>query len=303
MPSFGKNEINARTVESMDVKALQALLREDFERPGGVLDVQLRILAVQMLHRREKESGVAYPDAEASLANFRQRYGQLLDTRSDVVPMTSAAAPAGGQGAKRRGHRRVHNAFMRSAAAIVAVVMLFAVSALAGGPDTGDRVARWTDDEFWMDFDDIEYGSIQQGSEQVHPQLEKMRQQLSKYVDDPEKLLPSYLPDGFVMTDIKASGSENDLFTDVTCWLTDGDRSMVLMYKIQHDHVTPSGGFSKDVGAPEEYVRNGITHYLLTNCHKYFAVWMNGNVECSIFNVKSHDEMIKIVDSIYGGVK
>ena len=75
MPSFRKNEINAHAVESMDAKALQALLREDFEWPGGMLDSELRALAVQTLCRREKEGGAVYPDAEASLKNFRQRYG------------------------------------------------------------------------------------------------------------------------------------------------------------------------------------------------------------------------------------
>ena len=85
-------EVICRTVAPTEPDLpVQALLREDFEWPGGMLDSELRALAVQTLCRREKEGGAVYPDAEASLKNFRQRYGQLFDTGDNVVPMPSGA--------------------------------------------------------------------------------------------------------------------------------------------------------------------------------------------------------------------
>lgn len=298
MPSFRKNEINARAVESMDAKALQALLREDLERPGGMLDSELRTLAVQTLCRREKEGGAAYPDAEESLKSFRQRYGQLLDAGGDVVPM-----PGGAQDRKRSGFMRVHNALVRSAAAIVAVVMLFSMSALAGDRDTGDRGARWTDGEFWFDWTVTDIAPMTQGSSQIHPQLEKLRELLSGYVDQPESLLPSYLPEGFAADETKIT-DDTEWFTDGMCWLSDSEsgRHMTVGCQIVYDK-TIKLGIPKNSVAPEEYVKNGITHYIMPNASYYEAVWVNGNVQCSISAQVSHDEIIKIIDSVYGGVK
>ena len=298
MPSFRKNEINAHAVESMDAKALQALLREDFEWPGGMLDSELRALAVQTLCRREKEGGAVYPDAEASLKNFRQRYGQLFDTGDNVAPM-----PSGAQGRKRSGPMRVHNVLVRSAAAIVAVVMLLSMSALAGRQDAGDRGARWTDGEFWFDWTAMDIEPMEQGSGQVQPQLEKLRELLTGYVAQPEDLLPSYLPEGFAAYETKIT-DDTEWFAQGMCWLYDGEsgRYMTVGCKIVYDK-TMKFGIPKNSGAPEEYVRNGITHYIMPNASYYEAVWVNGDVQCSIGGQVSHDEMIKIIDSIYGEVK
>ena len=302
MSNFRNNEINARTVESMDAKSLQALLRKDLERSGGVLDDELRILAVQTLCLRQKESGAEHPDAEASLASFRRNFGLLADTGSDAAPVSELAAPTQTQGTKRRGAMRVHNVLVRSAAAIIAVVMLFSMSALAGEPDMSDRIARWTDGEFWFDWTVINILPMKHGSARYDPRLEKLHEVLSEYVDKPEYLLPSYLPEGFAAYETKIT-DDTEWFTGGMCWLSDSEngRYMTVGCEIVYDK-TMKFGIPKNSVAPEEYVKNGITHYIMPNASYYEAVWVNGNVQCSVGAQVSHDEMIKIIDSVYGDV-
>lgn len=59
--------------------------------------------------------------------------------------------------------------------------------------------------------------------------------------------------------------------------------------------------YEKDADDPEEYSKNGVTHYIMTNFGDYFAVWLSGNMECSIYIAggSTKDELIKIIDSIY----
>lgn len=303
MPDFRKNKINARTVENMDAKSLQALLRQDLERSGGVLDDELRLLAVQTLCRRQQESGTVRSDAEASLASFRRNYGLLTDAADRAAPPASTAAPVEMQGRRRSRFMRVHNVLVRSAAAIVAVVMLFSMSALAGEPDMDGRAAKWTNGKFWFDWTAIDILPMKHGSAKIDPRLEKLREIMSDYVEEPAYLLPSYLPEGFAADETDIT-DDTEWFAGGMCWLSDGEsgRYMTVGCQIVYDK-TVKLGIPKNGVAPEVYVKNGITHYIMPNASYYEAVWVNGNVQCSVGAQVPHDEMIKIIDSVYGDVK
>ena len=79
-----------------------------------------------------------------------------------------------------------------------------------------------------------------------------------------------------------------------------GYYSMSVVFELGTDgDMDASAVYSKDEGEPEEYKIGGDTHYIMTNCGKYFTVWRNGTLECGIAGVDSRDELIKIIDSIY----
>ena len=98
--------------------------------------------------------------------------------------------------------------------------------------------------------------------------------------------------------------NDTEWFAGGMCWLSDGEsgRNMTVGCQIVYDK-TVKLGIPKNGVAPERYVRNGITHYIMPNAGYYEVVWVNGNVQCSIGAQVSHDEMIKIIDSVYGDVK
>lgn len=292
MSSFNKNEVNTRVVENMDIQTLQNLLLRDLELDGDLLDDELRTVALRTLSLKQTESGEVHPDAEASLEKFRAKH-----------PECFAASPKASFRTKHRRLMRIHNAVVRTAAAFAAVIMMCTVPVSAGESDTDPRAARWTDGEFWFDWTVMDARPMKHGSKKADTRLDKLSALLSRYVDEPENLLPSYLPEGFAAYETKMI-DDTECFAVGMCWLSDGEsgRYMTVGCQIVYDK-TVKLGVPKNSVAPEEYVRNGITHYIMPNASYYEAVWVNGNVQCSIGAQVSHDEMIKIIDSVYGDVK
>lgn len=292
MSSFNKNEVNTRVVENMDIQTLQSLLLRDLELDGDLLDDELRTVALRTLSLKRTESGQVHPDAEASLEKFRSKH-----------PECFAAEPKTSFRTKHRRLMRVHNAVVRTAAAFAAVIIMCTMPVSAGEADPDPRAARWTDSEFWFDWTVIDAMPMKHSSVKIDTRLEKLRELLSGYVDEPENLLPSYLPEGFAAYETKIT-DDTEWFADGMCWLSDSKsgKHMTVGCQIVYDK-TVKLGVPKNSVAPEEYVKNGITHYIMPNASYYEAVWVNGNVQCSIGGQVSHDEMIKIIDSIYGDVK
>lgn len=291
MSSFNKNEVNTRVVENMDIQTLQSLLLMDLELDGDLLDDELRTVAVRTLSLKQTESGEVHPDAEASLKRFRSKHPECFTAE----PKTSFRT-------KHRRLMRVHNAVVRTAAAFAAVIMMCTVPVSAGEADPDPRAARWTDSEFWFDWTVMDAMPMKHSSMKIDTRLEKLSELLSGYVDEPENLLPSYLPEGFAAYETKIT-DDTEWFAEGMCWLSDSKsgRHMTVGCQIVYDK-TMKFGIPKNSVAPEEYVKNGITHYIIPNASYYEAVWVNGNVQCSVGAQVSHDEMIKIIDSVYGDV-
>ena len=82
--------------------------------------------------------------------------------------------------------------------------------------------------------------------------------------------------------------------------LVNRNKSIVFQYRLHKD----SSGFAeiqKDETDPQIYTLNGIDFYIFTNKDLYVGTWMDGNLECLILGIDSYDELIKIINSIYGG--
>lgn len=292
MSSFNKNGINTRVVENMDIQTLQNLLLRDLELDGDLLDDELRTIALRTLSIKQTESGEVYPDAEASLEKFRTKHPECFAAVSKASFCT-----------RYKRLMKVHNAVVRTAAVFAAVIVMCTMPVSAGEADPDPRAARWTDGEFWFDWTVMDVYPMKHSSIKIDARLDKLSELLSGYVDEPENLLPSYLPEGFAVDETKMT-NDTEWFAGGMCWLSDGEsgRNMTVGCKIVYDK-TVKLGIPKNSVAPERYVRNGITHYIMPNAGYYEVVWVNGNVQCSIGAQVSHDEMIKIIDSVYGDVK
>ena len=107
-------------------------------------------------------------------------------------------------------------------------------------------------------------------------------------------LLPTFFPDGYVQAELQSYC--DDWVSDFYCRLEQGEDAITLLY-----HASTSGNgsiFEKDAGDPEIYSANGRTFYIMTNADSYVAVWMDAGVECSIFGVRDHEILLKILDSV-----
>ena len=112
------------------------------------------------------------------------------------------------------------------------------------------------------------------------------------------ELLPHYIPENYRSITTIADDRENVLV--FLTQLQDGDRVIVLQYRFWKENQSEAES-QKDLVSPEEYVgANGQIYYVAQNVGLYNAIWTKGNIECSILNVSSREELILILDSIQG---
>lgn len=274
----------------MSIETLKALLLDDLNNADGILDDDTRLCAAQTLARKEKENGTKIPDANTAFEEFRQEYLPYANSGVSLYEDDSECTADIVKLPKKR--RALHTI----AAVIAAVLVLGAISAGAMGFDIWSSLVKWTDETFSFS-DPAEH----RGVLEYPQQLEQMQELIKAAGYDPYGMLPSYIPEGYVNDETQRL--DNDAETVFACALVNGEEYIMLDCHVY----SPEAGraiYSKDDGAPDEYVHNGITHYIMTNCGNYLAVWVaDNNVECSVSGVKSRDELIKIINSVYSEVR
>lgn len=113
-----------------------------------------------------------------------------------------------------------------------------------------------------------------------------------------EPLVPKWLPDGY--------GEGTYQFEDIsgfmqfysTCY--NGEKEIHMNVFRYSSEQRPETVYESDTSVPYEiYEAGGVEHYLMINDKYRRAVWMNGDLECSILGEVSEQEMKRIIDSIY----
>lgn len=196
---------------------------------------------------------------------------------------------------KGRPKRRPRLRVLIIAAVIVALILAGMCTAGALGVDVWGAIATWTGDVFGFD---LPAGS--EGSSVPSPDMSEtysdLRSALTAY-GVADKLLPTYLPEGYVQTDFETADNATGgtLYTAV---YENGTNTLVYQYI---SSTSGGGEYMKDEGDPEVYTAGGVEHYIFTNVGQYEAVWRNEGFECSLSGFGSKDELIKVINSIYGG--
>lgn len=284
--------IDRSVIDSMSIATLQALIKDDFENPDGILDEETRLYVIQVLTEKEKAQGAEIPDAEAALSEFKREYLPMADEAASIYDEEDESKD---NVIELKQKKRLRRPAIRILAAVIAIVLLGTATASATNFDLWSKFVNWTKQAFGF-------------SEQVQFDEEaKFPEQLSEMIDDmksrgisPEGIMPAYLPEGFAAEEGQTQCLELDNMVIFASLLTKGDSNIVVQYTLFTDGNMEDGGvYSKDEGEPEEYKIGGITHYIMTNAGEYMAIWRNGAIECSISGVDSRDELIKIIDSIY----
>lgn len=283
------NNIDRSVIEAMSVETLQGLLQDDFDNADGILDEETRLFVIETLTRKEKDQGLKIPEAEASLEEFKREYLphvkgiSIYDDESECTD-NIVELP--------KKQKKFRKPAIRMIAAIVAVMVLGTATASAMGFNIWRSIVDWTKETL---------GFSEQTDENSEPSLPEPLTELSNqmlpYGLKYDGLLPTYLPEGYAKLDTQCQDVGD--FIIFGCNLSDGKDYIILQY-ILHKSSDNSVAYQKDEDSPEEYVAGGITHYISSNEESFLCVWMNENIECSITGVSSRDELIKIIDSIYG---
>ena len=94
--------------------------------------------------------------------------------------------------------------------------------------------------------------------------------------------------------------SRDDVIVFFCHLINNADDSIMLQYRFWKEKDS-SAESQRNTDYFEEYISsNGQIYYIAENEGLFNAKWLKGNIECSIFNVSSREELIQILDSIRG---
>jgi len=225
-------------------------------------------------------------DTEVSLRDFHEKHAVLFEQYEN-------SNPAARDVVKLPRPRKTVRFWM---AAAIAVLLMGAVVAQAAGVDVFRAAAKWTKDVFGFTTAGENGGAEQDAAQPTDTQYSDLQSALDAYGIEAE-VVPAWIPEGFSLFDLKVNASP--LAVIFNAFYTNGDKALTVMVRY---HASESfSTYEKDDRPVTVYEKGGITHYIMTNLSQYTAAWLNGDLECSIFGDISKEDIIRMIDSIYGG--
>lgn len=286
------NAVDYTALEKMSTQELKDLLRKTFDQPALSDEDSNMILAItEVLDIRDNNGDLIDVDVDAAWAKFQKEYLPLVD--EDATSATNELDVLNEHVSETK-TKKSRWTFKRIAgiAAALAIVIFAAGSLIptADGSNIWSAFVEWTKETFGFNKDF-------QGEHIEYPaQLEKLSDLLREHGLSSMEILPKYIPTGYEEADTRCDEKNN--VTVFMCRLDNGENSIILQYRlIKNDD--DSSEYQKNDSPPEEYDINNLTHYIFKNLDVFTAIWTKGSVECSIQNAPSHDELIKIINSIY----
>lgn len=263
--------------------ALHALLRQDaaLDEPG--MDAAEIFQIAKALATRG--DGEQFPDVDDAWDSFCRNYRSADTDGASLFDLDSPPPKA----------RRPLFRAAAVAAALAATLLAVTLTASALGYDLLGAVAAWGRETFqFVHISGAPSKNTSAPTAAIPAALQALSDSMTENGMAAGSLLPAFFPDGYVQAELQ-SFCESEI-SDFYCRMEQGEDAITLLY-----HASASGNgsiFEKDAEDPEVYAANGRTFYIMTNADSYVAVWMDANVECSIFGVRDHETLLKILDSV-----
>lgn len=234
-----------------------------------------------------------YPDAATTYAEFRDKIRSISE---ELTPAKSSAVPSHGI---RRGRQLLRTVLV--AAVLVACLFSGMVVAQASGLDVFGAIARWTADAFsFGDVSTLAASDIEEQLFYTEPDKTVPEEYKELQTELKHRGFPLYfpeIPEGFELVDNFLYVSEQDGGLNYSnCYLRESD---MIGLAVNQNIETPEKIYEKDDRPVEEYLYNGVMHYLFTNLDNQVAVWIAGDLEYSISTTLSKDELKELVRSVY----
>ena len=234
-----------------------------------------------------------YPDAATTYAEFRDKIRSISE---ELAPAKSPAVPSRGI---RRGRQLLRTVLV--AAVLVACLFSGMVVAQASGLDVFGAIARWTADAFsFGDVSTLAASDIEEQLFYTEPDKTVPEEYKELQTELKHRGFPLYfpeIPEGFELVDNFLYVSVQDGGLNYSnCYLRESD---MIGLAVNQNIETPEKIYEKDDSPVEEYLYNGVMHYLFTNLDNQVAVWIVGDLEYSISTTLSKDELKELVQSVY----
>lgn len=276
------SELNNRAefshYDSMTTEELQEILRK---HAHGELQTEpdtdeLYYIMEVLARRREEENPQAFRSDEEALAEFRKHYMPKEKKTAKVIKFPSRA--------------------LKAVAAVLAVVLILAVgmsiSVEAFHIDIWSKFANWTKEIF--QFTDLPQGTTAANPEkEYNAELKSLQNTLAEHAIK-EKLVPTWMPEGYISKDLQVM--ESPRVRNISATYEKNDERLVI--KIRQTIGVQAPQVEKNDDFIEAYVVDGVEYYIFSNTETLQAAWSIGEFECIIGGNITLEEMKKMIDSI-----
>lgn len=283
------NPIDCAALEQMTLDELYEIVDASYE-PGVRISADTVLEVLKEIEKREGK--IPSPTLDEAWDNIKKEHLHSMeqgaeDEHETDIENVQSIEP------KTRKSKKILPRIVGIAAALAFV--LFAAGSLipqANGSNLWSAFIEWTKEAF---------GYMKSG-EEIRGEIPEQLQELAALIRDhgvpASELLPTYIPEGYEAVDTRCDERENA--TVFSCMLQNGTDSIVLQYRLLKKG-EPTTEYQKNDDTVEEYIASKSEDiiYIVGNLDLYTATWSDGNMECSIQNVPSREELIQIIDSIY----
>mgnify|MGYP002620933231 CR=1 FL=1 len=286
------NAVDYAALEKMSTKELKDLLQQTFDQPALSDEDTNQILAItEVLEIRKNEGDYIDVDVDAAWETFQKEYLPLVDEDASSANNETDVLNEHVQdtSTKKKNWRFTKIAGIAAALAIV----IFATGSLiptANGSSIWDAFVEWTQETFGLGS-----GTVVK-HEEYPKELKELNELLGRNGYSVFGLLPKYIPEGF--SNVGTDYVDLDDGGFFVCQLKNSSSLIVLNYKINNNN-SSSLEYQKNDVDPELVLSNQHSFYVIQNMDLYSAIWIEEGLECSILNVPTHDELLKIINSIY----
>lgn len=286
-------------LESKSIEELEDMLALDFDEDKEEVHADYIRTILEVIEEKEPLQEEARKAAtNAAWQEFKDAYTTHQNTKqsgterelSNDVPQTnhhlSNLVPSKSPMPKTR---RVYSVLCKGLAAAVLIAML---CSMAFGWEFWEELVNWS-------FDTLQLESKR--SEGDFPETTAFKM-LDVAVSDLTSvdIIPLYAPEG-----TRANGNLRTTSrvgrTVISMEFVYDERNFTIQVIIHEDATNASLSYQKNQQdiIEEEYVVNGIPHYIFSNTKGNSVVWMNEGVEVLIQGELTIDELQKMIDSIY----
>lgn len=278
------SELNNRAeyahYDSLSTEELQEILRK---HAHGELETEpdtdeLYYIMEVLARRREEEDPQAFRSDEEALADFRKNYmpKEKQESRTKVI--------------------RFPSRFLKTVAAVLVAVLILAVgtsiTAEAFQIDIWGKFANWTKEIF--QFTDTPQGTTAPNPEkEYNAELKSLQDALNDHKVI-EKLVPTWMPEGYKYKDLKVT--ETPRVLNIGATYEKNDERLII--KIRQTIGVQAPQVEKNDDFLELYVVDGIEYYIFSNTETLQAAWSIGEFECLMIGKITLEEMKMMIDSI-----
>lgn len=288
MPADNKKEMLRSLLTGKTTEELEELLALDFADDKPEVDADYISTILEVIEEREKDKNIT--DTETAWEEFREYY-RLSKQETKALETGRTENPNLDHHRKTEQSKRPRRSFNLVRNALVAAVLVILLCGTAMGWNFFRVIAEWTEETF-------QFLTGQSGNEL--PKVEELvflRHKVSEYTDIP--CIPICAPEGTQKNGDLIVIEQNDRRSVGMGYIID-ERSFAIRISLYNDEIeNKSNIYQKDAALLEEYVVDGIIHYIAKNNSNLSAMWVNKNVEGHIYGDLALEEMRQMIDSIY----